>query len=557
MATTLDSRPSATTLDVEELVKLAWAGKIRVPHFQRDFRWSWEDVRRLFDSIVKGYPVGSLLLWTRKATAQTVQLGALQIKAPASEDAFWVVDGQQRLTSLANALHPDGGTEPRFALAYHLAAEEFIKTPSVEDPLAIPLPVIFDLQQILRWFAEHPEISEHLDQATAITRKIRQFEVPAYLVRQGDPHVLQDIFDRMNNYGKRLSRAEIFSALNAGDENARDDSLTFEKIAEHIDIDLQFGILDNETVLAAVLARRGPEVRRDIRNEFLAKGDEGREAAYRAGEEALHRAVRFLQNDVGVPHVSMLAYRYILVVLARVFAFFPDPDPRNKRLLKRWYWRAAIASPEHFRGGTPAAARVLCNRVTSDSLTESVQGLLSAVEVSNPRTLDLTRFATNEAATKILLTIWWSYGPRNPETWEQYTQADLAAALVDRNTARDAVQYLIPRRAVAASRRPWASDRVLMPIVDIDARELPDIISLTPKVGGEDRWQEMILSHCITRDMAQLLASGSIDKFLDARQSLLDSRARQFLELACEWKFENTPPLSDLFLNDEDDIHND
>lgn len=105
MSTGLDMRVSATTYDLEDLVTDAWEGRIRVPHFQRDFRWTLQDVIRLFDSIVKGYPVGSLLLWVREADAQRIRLGALDIDAPQVQQALWVVDGQQRITSLANALH--------------------------------------------------------------------------------------------------------------------------------------------------------------------------------------------------------------------------------------------------------------------------------------------------------------------------------------------------------------------------------------------------------------------------------------------------------------------
>ncbi len=38
-------------------------GSIRIPNFQRDFVWRPSDMLALFDSILKGYPIGSLLLW--------------------------------------------------------------------------------------------------------------------------------------------------------------------------------------------------------------------------------------------------------------------------------------------------------------------------------------------------------------------------------------------------------------------------------------------------------------------------------------------------------------
>jgi Protein of unknown function DUF262 len=547
MAMTLDSLPSATTMDVESLVGMAWRGTIRVPRFQRDFRWSWEDVRRLFDSIARGYPIGSLLLWVREAQQQMLQLGALSFPAPQLTDALWVVDGQQRITSLANALHPEGQADPRFALAYDLRGRQFVRVPKTEDPLVIPLPVLFDLQRILMWFNNHPGIADHLEQASAITRTLRQFQVPAYQVRQADQRVLQDIFDRMNNYGKRLSRAEIFSALNAEE----DSQLTIDLIAERIASDLAFGTIDGNTVLQAVLARRGTDVKRDIRGEFAAEGDEGRDAAFEAGEQALRRAVIFLQQEAFVPHFSLLAYRYLLVPLTRLFAHHPDPDPRNRRLLRRWYWRAAVVGPQQFKAGTGDAARLLCTRVREDDLTASVQGLLEIVEQNDSALPDLRGFATNQADTKIVLCSWWAAGPRNLETREPYEIGDLADCLVDRATARDAVRYLAPSKIVPKPLRPWAANRVLMPVLGVDSEEV-DFLLVCEPVPTDINWRNVLDSHSLTDQIVGLLRDGALSQALEARQELLTRNLRNFLQQTCEWGFEDTPPLSELVLEEDE-----
>ncbi|MFY9806601.1 MAG: hypothetical protein WAK86_04965 [Pseudonocardiaceae bacterium] len=34
MSSGLEARPGATTVDLDDLVELAWSGQIRVPHFQ-------------------------------------------------------------------------------------------------------------------------------------------------------------------------------------------------------------------------------------------------------------------------------------------------------------------------------------------------------------------------------------------------------------------------------------------------------------------------------------------------------------------------------------------
>jgi len=554
LSTDLSSRPAASTYDVESLVAMAWQGTLRIPHFQRDFRWSWEDVRKLMDSIIRGYPIGSLLLWTRPAPAQTLHLGDLIVAAPATENALWVVDGQQRLTSLANVLSPETVPGSRFAISYNLEARDFVHTPQNENPYVIPLPTIFDLQQILKWFAKYPFIADYLDDATSLTRKIRQFEVPAYLVSIDNTAVLQDIFDRMNNYGKRLSRAEIFSALNAGDEGDLETSLSLDDIGDHINDELEFGKIDNDTILASVLARRGSEIRRDIRREFSSPNDEGRDAAYKAGEEAIRLAVQFLQHVAGVPHISMLAYRYLLVVLTRVFALYPELDPRSTRLLRRWYWQAALAGPEQFRGGTPNAARQLCSQITTGDLNSSIQGLLNAVHRTDEPTLDLSRFATNEASTKILLCSWWALEPRNPSTGDPYTLSDLATTLTDQRTARDAVKYLLPPRYIPGDERPWAANRALMPGLDVDAREISGLITQQPLDIDGTTWRMMLESHSITLPLLDLLSQERFSEFITARQQLLKLRARDFLARVCEWSFENTPPLESLIVEEDSDL---
>lgn len=553
----LDVRTGATTRDVETLVRMAWAGKIRVPRFQRDFRWGWEDVRRLFDSILRGYPIGSLLLWERAAPRQVLKLGELVIDAEQDSNALWVVDGQQRITSLANVLHPGPKAHSEFALSYNLAKDAFVRGWDSQDPLTIPLPVLFDLKAVLKWFADNPMIGDHLDKASGITTSLRQFPVPAYQVTHNDPKMLQDIFDRMNNYGKRLSRAEIFTALTSQDDGVDSDELTIEAIAEHIDGELNFGQIDGNTVLQAVLSRRSPDVKRDVREEFGKESDESRDAAFEKGEEALRRAVAFLQRDAGVPHFSMLAYRYLLPPLVRVFALFPDPEPRHRTLLRRWFWRAAVAGPRQFKAGTGDAARMLCHRVRKeDGLTASIEAMLDLVKQDNPTLPDLRSFATNQAATKIVLCSWWDAGPRSPEDGSQYEIPQLAVCLADRTTARDAVRYVVPSKSLTKRYQPWAANRVVMPELAVDAEEVLALLVNRPELA-DATWTTVLESHTLTEAILELLRVGALAQALDERQELLVVRLRDFLTKMCEWEREDTPPLAELIVPDEPDEDDD
>jgi hypothetical protein len=560
MRSGLETWPSATTLDLDDVVEWAWSGQIRVPHFQRDFRWTRQDVIRLFDSVVKRYPVGSLLLWRRPAPAQQLKLGALRIDAPKVDQALWVVDGQQRVTSLANALHPDGAQDPRFDLGYDVRDDRIVNRPGTGDPYVVPLPTLFDLAKVLDWFATHPEVGDYRSKAFELAKHLRQFAIPAYQVVQDDTLVLRDIFDRMNNYGKRLSRAEIFSALNAGIECDAEHTLTMDQIADHVEDEFGFGRVDADTVLRAILARRGPDVHREIRLEFddhNRRGDlefrnEDRDSAFAAGEEALFRAVRFLQS-IGVPHVALLAYRYLLVVLTRVFAHYPEPDPTNLRLLGRWYWRAAVLGPGIFKGSTTGAVRILCTRVRPGDLSGSIADLLSVLDNDHEVTLpDLRRFRTNEATAKITLCSWWDCGPRNLETGDRFDQSQLAEALIDRATAADVVAVFVARRFVPEQYRLWAANRALVPVLAESATEVSGVFLQRPFNLPEDIWAQVLRSYTISTESESHLAAGDTVAFLKSRQADLQLVLESFLRRKCEWGFENTPPLHELLIEDLD-----
>ena len=63
----------ADSMPIEDVIELASEGRLRMPSFQRSFRWEATDRRALLDSIYRGYPVGTLLLW--KNPPNSTELG--------------------------------------------------------------------------------------------------------------------------------------------------------------------------------------------------------------------------------------------------------------------------------------------------------------------------------------------------------------------------------------------------------------------------------------------------------------------------------------------------
>ena len=87
-----------TTLTVGHLINKIETGELGLPELQRPFVWKDTKVRDLFDSMMRGYPIGYLMLWECPDTDKnrTIGTGTHSYESPKEV----IIDGQQRLTSL-------------------------------------------------------------------------------------------------------------------------------------------------------------------------------------------------------------------------------------------------------------------------------------------------------------------------------------------------------------------------------------------------------------------------------------------------------------------------
>ena len=91
---------TASVKSFRELVDMAHSGRLKLPVFQRNWRWRTEKVKRLFDSLRQRYPIGSLLFLGGEGSdlsPRTFHGGASG--APKVPTESLVLDGQQRLTA--------------------------------------------------------------------------------------------------------------------------------------------------------------------------------------------------------------------------------------------------------------------------------------------------------------------------------------------------------------------------------------------------------------------------------------------------------------------------
>ncbi len=103
-----------TPITVKEAVDNVHAKRYLLPAIQRELVWDTQQIERLFDSLMRDYPVGSFLFWyVDKRKAHEFQFYEFirdyherdrkhnpKADVTGEDDIIAILDGQQRLTSL-------------------------------------------------------------------------------------------------------------------------------------------------------------------------------------------------------------------------------------------------------------------------------------------------------------------------------------------------------------------------------------------------------------------------------------------------------------------------
>lgn len=90
---------------VEELTRDVISGRIGLPDLQRPFVWKDNKVRNLLDSMIKGYPIGYIMLWQSPDDYESKKTNIGINSKTFDTPLFLVIDGQQRLTALVASLY--------------------------------------------------------------------------------------------------------------------------------------------------------------------------------------------------------------------------------------------------------------------------------------------------------------------------------------------------------------------------------------------------------------------------------------------------------------------
>ena len=510
---------------IPRIVELAGQGSLRIPNFQRSFVWDAADVRRLFDSIYRGFPIGTLLLWRKDAPAAKISFGPISFQTPHRTEALWVVDGQQRIISLFGTLAPDlQHRDERFEVFFDLATRRFVSIKhGIAPRRAIPLREALETRRLAAWTREHDDELEadDFEVADSLVGVIRDYRIQAYVVAEDDEALLREVFDRVNSAGKPITRAQVFHALFASDTIPGSPSVVVKELSRS-----GFGLLDENRVVQSLLAIRGGDVQRDFHDEF-SEGDDPNDW-YDRTEEALTKAIDFLRSE-GVPHIGFMPYTLPLPVLAAFFHLHPEPTPWVLRLLARWLWRSWIYGESGTATLRRAVRAVNPKRLRPNEAPteyEATKILLQYLPDLPIPAISLDGFRTDAAPSRLLLLALASLRPLGLDG----NPIDLAEEY-ERHGPASVTELVRGYRSNAAARSLWPVDA-------------------GPLTGTED--SQILKSHAIDEIAAEFYRQGDIHAFLQQRTKTLRSLLDNFIGSRAELKALVRPPLDELIVADAD-----
>lgn len=440
--------PKPEVLYLKTVFRKVDLGAIRVPAFQRGFVWEEAQVIQLLESVYRGFPVGSLLLWS-VATSQLRVDHSGKLPLPVLPEVFptaYVLDGLQRLSTLYGVFHAND--DPRFQVIFDLRSETFhLASEGNASSAHIALAALFDPKAMLavqQRLLQESDGGALVDRSLKLLSTFQDYLIPVVTIEGRSVAEVVEIFERVNSTGTRLSRVDFMRAVTWSEEF--DLGTEIDRMSEHA-TSRGFG-LDEDTFVKLLGLGAGLAPTADRLLDLKGMAPSQLAQARDRTATALDAALDFLETE-HVHGVGYLPYEGQLLVLVSAFLHTARPTAAQHSVLSSWLRSVSITEalrgkPDHYvaryigafrrylDGGDPPRIRV---EVTAAELIER-------------------RFMINKAFSAGLAALFASQPPRDLVTGEAIEPADFMREFANGHFAailsRDQVAGTNGRGAISA-----------------------------------------------------------------------------------------------------------
>jgi hypothetical protein len=311
-------------------------------------------VAKLVESLYRGYPSGSLLFWQTDDAPETRQVSITNPPPQPAVVPLYLLDGQQRLTSLHRVLTD----HPQAAIVFNVEKETFQNqsAATVKDPRWIKVYDVLkpdaDLWSLVNELHQaNPDlvpndISNRLQRLAAIASHKFHMEV----LREFPYEEVTQIFVRVNSGGRPLKTSDLalatLSARWPGVLSKLEDEAEHWATRGYGDVDVTFL---TRALTGAVLGR-GLSAWSHAR--LVAATDDELKRGWTTVQKGLRHLVPLLQNNLGVTHSKLLPSMVVLLPLIVLLGERPDGPLDNESADGILYWMLVATIRNRYSGST-------------------------------------------------------------------------------------------------------------------------------------------------------------------------------------------------------------
>ncbi|WP_172638898.1 GmrSD restriction endonuclease domain-containing protein [Streptomyces tailanensis] len=407
-------------------------GSIALPDFQRDFVWEPRRTVELLKSIISRYPAGTLLTWAQNDDVSFGYRYFDGVSGPERRPNRLVLDGQQRLTSIYQAL-TGTGDHKFFIRVWPFIDREAGCLRSLDDvelddaifahdsrarsrfnPNDMAWQIdnatfpVSEYDRLRPWFKKLArEVEPDRDAADELEELLNQFRdsylqplesyaFPVVDLPASTPLVaVCNIFETLNRTGKELTPFDLLTAkfypLGVHMRDLWNDALNRYPLISEFGVDA-YGLLQ-----AVSLRVRGTAQRADVLNKLTAQEVHSHWDSTVGG---MSDALDYLKSQCGAVSSTWLPYSMILVPMAAVFTEITDLRSKARiealEKLGHFYWCSVFS--ENYDQGANSQAGADYRALRDWLFTEEPERVPEAVENFNLVDADLLLARANRKA---------------------------------------------------------------------------------------------------------------------------------------------------------------
>ncbi len=219
-------------MHVAEFTAMLKENRFLIPSFQREFVWDRGSIIKLWESLYRFYPIGSILCWETDIRLNIHRkIGGYRFKNQSSASGtpgkqVYILDGQQRATALLLPLvgsdnKTKGAEVDGYALYFDATDETFFfadefnrRKRQVPSAFLLPLGEIIRrgtaiLDAAARESAFCEAIKRNMER---LLRIFSHYNLSLIHIKGFDIPAVREIFERINQEGKELSSMDIMIA---------------------------------------------------------------------------------------------------------------------------------------------------------------------------------------------------------------------------------------------------------------------------------------------------------------------------------------------------------